>query len=92
MYTGYLSLSYRRAWGNIVGWGITVQAGRFAGFIPDEVIGFLNWPNPSSLTKALGPTHYGPEVDWTSNRNLRMGKGWQARKTDNLTAICELIV
>jgi hypothetical protein len=25
-----------------------------AGSIPDEVIGFFNWPNPSSRTTALG--------------------------------------
>jgi hypothetical protein len=27
-----------------------------------------------------------------SNRNLPGGKGWPVHKTDNLTAICELIV
>jgi hypothetical protein len=33
-----------------------------AGSILDEVITFLNWPNPSSTTMALG-------VDSASNRN-----------------------
>jgi hypothetical protein len=41
--------------------------------------------------------HYGPRVDSASNRNEyqesslrgRGGKGWPARKADNLTAICE---
>jgi hypothetical protein len=34
-----------------------------AGSIPDEVIGFFSWPNPSSRS------HYGPEVDSVSNKN-----------------------
>jgi hypothetical protein len=55
-----------------------------AGSIPD-VIGFFQF-NKSS--------HYGPRVDSASNRNeyqkLLLGnKARQARKDDNLTAICE---
>jgi hypothetical protein len=29
---------------------------KVAGSIPDEVIGFFNWPNPSSCTMALWST------------------------------------
>jgi hypothetical protein len=60
-----------------------------AGSIPDEVIGFLNWPNPSSRTIALGSTQPLTEM---STRNLPGGKSQQARKADNLTAIYEPIV
>jgi hypothetical protein len=45
-----------------------------------EVIGFFNWPNPSSRTMALGYQ----ESSW--------GKGQPARVADDLTAICEPIV
>jgi hypothetical protein len=62
---------------------------KFAGSIPDEVIGFFNWPNPSSHTTAAG-------VDSASNgneyRESAGGKGRPARKIDNLAAICEPIV
>jgi hypothetical protein len=57
--------------------------------IPDEVIGFFNWPNPSSRIMALGSTQPLTEM---STRNLPGGKGRQARKADNLTAICETTV
>jgi hypothetical protein len=57
------------------------------GSIPDEVIEFLNSPNPSSSTMALGSTQL-----LTSTRNLPEGKGRPARKTDNVAAICEPIV
>jgi hypothetical protein len=51
-----------------------------------EVIGFFNWPNPSSRIMALEFTQLLIEV---STKNLSGGKGWPARKPDNLTAICE---
>jgi hypothetical protein len=57
--------------------------------IPDEVIGFFNWPNPSSRTMALGSTQPLTEM---STRNLPGRKGRPVPKTDNLTAICEPIV
>jgi hypothetical protein len=57
--------------------------------ISDEVIGFFNWPNPSSRTMALGSTQPLTEM---STRNLHGGKGRAARGADNLTAICEPIV
>jgi hypothetical protein len=40
------------------------------GSIPDEVIGFVNWPNPSSRTMALGLTQPLTEM---STRNLPGG-------------------
>jgi hypothetical protein len=57
--------------------------------IPDEVIGFSNGLNPSSRAVALGSTQLLTEM---STGNLPGGKGRSARKTDNLTTICELIV
>jgi hypothetical protein len=62
---------------------------KVAGSIPDEVIGFFNWSNPSSHTMALGSTQPLTEM---STRNLPVGKGWPTRGADNLTAICEPIV
>jgi hypothetical protein len=59
---------------------------KVAGSIPDEDIGFFNWPNPSSLTMALGSTWSLTEM---SGWNLPGGKKQPARKADNLTAICE---
>jgi hypothetical protein len=57
--------------------------------MPDEVIGFLNWPNPSSHAMALGSTQLLTEM---STRSLTGCKEWPAREADNLTAIYELIV
>jgi hypothetical protein len=51
----------------------------------DEVIGFYNWPDPSSRSMALGSTQPLTEM---STRNFLKGKGRQARKAD-LTAISE---
>jgi hypothetical protein len=48
---------------------------KVAGSIPDEVIGFFNWPNPSSRTMALGSTQTLTEK---STRNLPEGKGLHA--------------
>jgi hypothetical protein len=62
---------------------------KVAGSIPDEVIGFLNLPNPSSRTMALGSTQPLTEM---STRNLPGGKKRPAHEADNLTAICEPIV
>jgi hypothetical protein len=57
--------------------------------IPDEVIGFFNWPNPSRRTLALRSIQPLTEM---SIRNLPGRKGRPALKADNLTAICEPIV
>jgi hypothetical protein len=59
---------------------------KVTGSIPDEVIGFFNWPNPSSRIMALGLTQPLTEM---STRNLPGSKGWLECKADNLTAICE---
>jgi hypothetical protein len=62
---------------------------KVSGSIPDEVIEFFNWPNPSSRNMALGLTQPLTEM---STRKLPGGKGRRARGADNLTAICEPIV
>jgi hypothetical protein len=62
---------------------------KVAGSYPDEVIGFLNLPYPSSRIKALGSTQTLTEM---STRCLPGGKVRPALKADNLTAICEPIV
>jgi hypothetical protein len=62
---------------------------KVAGLIPDEVIGFFNWPNPSSRTMALVSTQPLTEM---GTRNLPGSKERPASEADNLTAICEQIV
>jgi hypothetical protein len=54
-----------------------------------EFISFLNWPNSSSRTMALGSTQPLTEM---STKDFPGGKGRPARKADNLTAICEPII
>jgi hypothetical protein len=58
---------------------------KVAGSIPDEVIGFLNWPNPSSRTMAMGSTQ---PLTEKSTKNLPGGKERPARGAD-LTATYE---
>jgi hypothetical protein len=65
------------------------KSGWVADLIPDEVIRNFSWPNSSSCTRTLGPTQPLTEI---STRNLPVGKGRLARKANNLTAICELII
>jgi hypothetical protein len=62
---------------------------KVAGSIPDYIIGFFIWPNPSSRTMALISTQPLTEM---STKNLPGGKGRPALSIDNLTAICEPIV
>jgi hypothetical protein len=62
---------------------------KVAGSIPDEIIGFFSWPNPSSRSMALGSIQPLTEI---STRNLPGGKGRPVREADNLTAISEPIV
>jgi hypothetical protein len=59
---------------------------KVAGSIPGEVIGFFNWPNPSSRTVAMGSTQ---PLTVMSTRNLLGEKGQPESKIYNLTAICE---
>jgi hypothetical protein len=62
-----------------------LQAGRSRVRLPDEV-DFLNLPNLSSPTMALGSTQ---PLTKMSTRNLSGCKKWPARRYDNLAAICE---
>jgi flagellar motor switch protein FliM len=73
---------------SVVGWD-TVTCRKVAGSIPNEIIVFFNWPEPSSRAVALGSTQPLTEM---IIRNLHGGKGRPERKADNLTAICEPIV
>jgi hypothetical protein len=75
--------------GNAVGWRTMLQAGRSRRSIPDEIIGYFNWPNPSSCTMAMVSTQPLTEMSTTS---LPGGTERPACKADNLTAICEPIV
>jgi hypothetical protein len=50
---------------------------------------FFILPNPSSCTVTLGSTQPLTEV---ITRKLTAGKGWLARKADNLAAIYEPVV
>jgi hypothetical protein len=62
---------------------------KVAGSNPDKATEFfVNLPNPSSRTMALGSTQPLREM---STRNLPGGKERPARKADNLTAICESV-
>jgi hypothetical protein len=62
---------------------------KLAGSNRDEVIGFFNLSNPSRRTMALSSTQPLTEM---STRNLPVGNGRPARKSDNYTVICEPIV
>jgi hypothetical protein len=77
----YRFQSVERSWW---AWGVRLTVNTL-----DEVIGFFNWPNPSSRTMALVSTQPLTEM---STRNLPWCKKWLARKANNLTAICEPIV
>jgi hypothetical protein len=66
-----------------------IQAGRSRVRFSMWLLDFLNLPNPSICTMALGWTQPLTEM---STRNLPGGKGRPARKADNLTAICEPVV
>jgi hypothetical protein len=48
----------KRGGGDAVAWLVEAYATsqKVADSIPDEVIGFFDYPNPSSRTMALGPT------------------------------------
>jgi hypothetical protein len=62
---------------------------KVAGSIADEVIGFFNWPNPSSALWPWGRLRLVTEM---STRNLPGGKWRPAGKADNFTTISEPIV
>jgi hypothetical protein len=81
--------AYVRARSSVVGWGTMLQTRKVAGSIPDEVIEFFNWPNPSSRTMALGSTQPLTEM---GTRNIPGGNGRPTCKANKLTAVCEPIV
>jgi hypothetical protein len=56
--------------GGAVGWGTALQAGKFAGSIPDYVIVISHWYNPSGRTMPLGSTQPLTEM---STRNISWG-------------------
>jgi hypothetical protein len=60
---------------------------KVAGSIPDEVIWFFNWPNPSSHTMALGSTQPLTEM---SMRNLPGDKRRPARKLTSPPSVSRL--
>jgi hypothetical protein len=62
---------------------------KVSGSVPDEFIGFLDSPNPSSRTMPLESTQPLTEM---STMNLPGSKGRPERKADNLTAVCDPIV
>jgi hypothetical protein len=78
--------TYKGAGGSIVGWGNMLQAGRSGVRFPMRSLNFQFLPNPSRSTMVLGSTR---PLTQMSTRNLPGGKGWPARKADDLTAICK---
>jgi hypothetical protein len=62
-----------------------LQAGSSPVQVSDDV-DFLNLPNPSSRTMALGSTQPLTEM---STRNFPGGEKWPVRRADNLAAIYE---
>jgi hypothetical protein len=58
-----------------------VTSRKVAGSIPDKVIGFFNWPNPSSRTMALGSTQPLTEII------LGVKGGWCIRLTTLLPSV-----
>jgi hypothetical protein len=66
-------------------WGHYATSRKVAGSISDEVIGFFNWPTPSSRTMALGLTEPLTEM---STRNLPGVKGGrQVRQTTSQLSV-----
>jgi hypothetical protein len=76
-----------RARVSVVDWGTTSR--KVADSIPDEIVGFFNWPNPSSRIMALSSTQSLTEM---SIRNLPGDKEQPEREPNNLTPVCEPIV
>jgi hypothetical protein len=71
------------------GWGTRwhyATSRKVAGSIPNEVIEFFSWRNPSRRTMTLGSTQLLTEMN---TRNL---PGGTALKSDKLTAVCESFV
>jgi hypothetical protein len=76
---------YIYIWGHAVAWLVEALCHKPEGYgIKSRWGGFFNLPNPSSRTMTLGSTQPLTEM---STSNLPGGKGWRARRADNLTAI-----
>jgi hypothetical protein len=73
---------------SLLGGGTNATRRKVSGSIPD-VIGFFNWPNPSSRTRPLGSTQ---PLTAMSTRNLPGGKGRPVHKADKFIVICESTV
>jgi hypothetical protein len=58
------------AWGNVVGWGTMLQAGRSRVRVPMRSLDFFDLPNPSNRIMALGSTQ---PLTQMSTRNI---SGW----------------
>jgi hypothetical protein len=56
---------------------VTYRKKKVAGSIPDEVIEFFSWPNPSSRTMALGSTQ--PLTEWVPGIFLGVKDGRRVR-------------
>jgi hypothetical protein len=69
-------------------WWYCVKSRKVAGSISDELIKFLNPPNPSSYIIILRSTQPLTEMN---TGYLPRGTGRPARKADNLITICEQI-
>jgi hypothetical protein len=63
--------------------GTVLQTGRSPFRFPMKSFDFFTWPNRCTRTMALW---------WTQPLIFFGGKGRPARKTDNLSAVCEPIV
>jgi hypothetical protein len=80
----YTSAVCKGARGSVVGRSTMLQAGWSRVRFPMPM-DFINWPNPSSRTMALGSTQ--PLAEMSSGIFLG-GKGRPARKADHLNANC----
>jgi hypothetical protein len=59
------------AHGSLIGWGTMPLV---TGSIPDEVIGFFNWPNPSSRTMVLWLIQPLTELSTTNLPGVKVGR------------------
>jgi hypothetical protein len=63
---------------------------KVAGSIPDEVIGFFNWPDPTSRIKALGSTQ--PLTEMSTGISLGVKEGRRVRLTTSLPSVSRLSI